>query len=178
QPNLALADFIAPRESGVRDYIGAFALSAGFEVSSIVQRLEKEHDDYQAIMLRAIADRLAEAFSEAMHERVRRQLWGHAGAGIRPAPGYPTNPDHTEKLLLWKLLDAERNTGIVLTENLAMSPAASVCGLYFSHPDSRYFGIGKLPRDQVADYAGRKGLEQGVMEKWLGPHLAYDSANC
>lgn len=188
QPNLALADFVAPKETGLKDYIGAFAVAAGFGMEERLARFEQDHDDYRAIMLKALADRLAEALAERLHQRVRKEFWGYQAAetldnaaliaekyqGIRPAPGYPACPDHTEKPALWKLLAVEANTGIALTDNYAMHPAAAVCGLYFSHPAARYFGLGKINRDQVADYALRKGVELRQMEKWLGPSLGYD----
>jgi 5-methyltetrahydrofolate--homocysteine methyltransferase len=188
QPNYALADFVAPREFDVRDYLGAFAVSAGFGLEALVAEFEREHDDYSAIMVKALADRLAEAFAERMHAMVRREYWGYAAAedldsealikekyaGIRPAPGYPACPDHTEKALLWELLGVEEQTGIVLTDNYAMHPGAAVCGWYFSHPDSRYFGVGKINRDQVHDYARRKGFGLREAEKWLAPNLGYD----
>ena len=188
QPNLALADFVAPKETGLKDYIGAFAVAAGFGMEETLARFEQDHDDYRAIMLKALADRLAEALAERLHQRVRKEFWGYQAAetldnaaliaekyqGIRPAPGYPACPDHTEKPALWKLLAVEANTGIALTDNYAMHPAAAVCGLYFSHPDARYFGLGKINRDQAADYALRKGMELRQMEKWLGPSLGYD----
>jgi 5-methyltetrahydrofolate--homocysteine methyltransferase len=188
QPNYALADFVAPKESGVRDYIGAFAVTAGIGIEPLVERFEKDHDDYSAIMLKALADRLAEALAERLHERVRMEFWGYAPGeqldnealidekyqGIRPAPGYPACPDHTEKPLLWDLLDVENNTGIRLTESYAMYPAASVSGWYFSHPQSRYFGLGKINADQVHDYAKRKGMDVKAMERWLAPVLGYE----
>ena len=188
QPNLALADFIAPKHSGLKDYIGAFAVAAGFGMEEKLHQFEQDHDDYRAIMLKALADRLAEALAERLHQRVRKELWGYQAdesldndaliaekyRGIRPAPGYPACPDHTEKPLIWELLKIETNTGITLTDNYAMYPAASVCGLYFSHPDSRYFGLGKINRDQVSDYALRKGMEVRQAERWLGPSLGYD----
>ena len=188
QANYALADFIAPLESGVKDYIGAFALTAGIGLDELVYRFERDHDDYHSIMAKALADRLAEALAEKMHAIVRQKYWGYAAGealdsealiaekyrGIRPAPGYPACPDHTEKPLLWSLLNAEANTGIQLTENYAMHPAAAVCGWYFSHPDSRYFGVGKIDRDQVADYATRKSLDIAEVERWLGANLAYE----
>ncbi|HSR63185.1 MAG TPA: methionine synthase [Gammaproteobacteria bacterium] len=188
QPNYALADFIAPKESGKEDYIGAFAVATGFEIDKKLREFEDDHDDYSAIMLKALADRLAEAFAERLHQRVRKEFWGYDRneeldneglikeqyRGIRPAPGYPACPDHTEKTLLWKLLDVENNAQIELTDSLAMWPAAAVSGFYFSHPDSRYFGVGKLNRDQVKDYAHRKGMEVHKMEKWLSPSLGYD----
>ena len=186
--NLALADFIAPRESGVLDSIGAFVVTTGLGIEEHVKAFEANHDDYSSIMLKALADRLAEAFAERMHERVRKDIWGYAPdealendgliselyQGIRPAPGYPSSPDHTEKGLIWSLLDAERHTGVSLTESFAMWPASSVSGLYFSHPDSRYFGLGRIERDQVQDYAARKGMTLQAMERWLAPNLNYD----
>ena len=186
--NFALADFVASRESGSLDSIGAFVVTAGLGIEDHVKAFEDDHDDYSAIMLKAIADRLAEAFAERMHERTRKEFWGYAPdeslendelvaehyQGIRPAPGYPASPDHTEKGLIWFLLDAERHTGVSLTESFAMWPAASVSGLYFNHPESRYFGIGKIERDQVQDYARRKGMDLATMERWLAPNLNYD----
>jgi 5-methyltetrahydrofolate--homocysteine methyltransferase len=186
--NLALADFIAPRESDVADYIGGFAVTAGIGEEDVARRFERANDDYSKIMVKALADRLAEAFAEALHEKVRRELWAYAPnekltkeqliaedyAGIRPAPGYPAQPDHTEKRSLFKLLDAEAVTGLKLTESCAMWPAAAVSGLYFSHPDSRYFGVGKIGRDQVQDYAARKGWTLEEAGRWLGPILNYD----
>jgi 5-methyltetrahydrofolate--homocysteine methyltransferase len=184
QPNLSLADFIAPAEAAVQDYIGAFAVTiSGIEPH--IKTFEEAHDDYNKIMLQALADRLAEAFAECLHERVRKQYWGFAKdeqlsneeliresyQGIRPAPGYPACPDHTEKNKLFHLLDATRATGIQLTESLAMYPAASVCGWYFAHPDARYFGVGKITHDQLAAYAGRKKMDLDIMEKWLRPIL-------
>ena len=188
RPNYALADFIAPKESGVKDYIGAFAVAAGFDMEYRLQQFEKDHDDYSAIMLKALADRFAEAFAERLHHRVRKEFWGYAAneeldnegligekyQGIRPAPGYPACPDHTEKGLLWKLLNVEGNTEIKLTESYAMVPTAAVSGWYFSHPDARYFGVGKINRDQVQDYAQRKGIETRKMEQWLSPVLGYE----
>jgi len=186
--NLALADFVAPKESGVADYIGGFAVTAGIGEEDMARRFERANDDYSKIMVKALADRLAEAFAEALHEKVRHQLWAYAPgeklsneqliaedyAGIRPAPGYPAQPDHTEKRTLFKLLDAEKATGLKLTESCAMWPAAAVSGLYFSHPDSRYFGVGKIGRDQVQDYAARKGWSLDEAERWLAPILNYD----
>lgn len=185
QYNVALADFVAP--TGKKDFIGAFALTTGIGIDEHVARFEKDHDDYSAIMLKALADRLAEAFAELMHKKVRKEYWGYAKnetfsneelikeeyAGIRPAPGYPAQPDHTEKLTIWKLLDVEKNTGIILTESLAMVPTAAVSGLYFAHPDSHYFGIGKITKEQVEDYAKRKNMSFEEAEKWLGPALGY-----
>jgi 5-methyltetrahydrofolate--homocysteine methyltransferase len=186
--NLALADFVAPRESGVPDYVGLFALTAGIGLDRLVAEFEAAHDDYGSLLAKALADRLAEAFAERMHERVRREFWGYAPderlgtedlireryQGIRPAPGYPACPDHTEKALLVELLGAERNAGITLTESFAMLPAASVSGYYFWRPEAHYFGVGKLGRDQVEDYAARKGLPVADVERWLAPNLAYD----
>jgi len=186
--NLALADFVAPKETGFADYVGSFAVTAGIGVEEVARRFERANDDYSKIMIKALADRLAEAFAEALHEKVRRELWAYAPgeklsneqliaedyAGIRPAPGYPAQPDHTEKGTLFALLDAEKAAGIKLTESYAMWPAAAVSGLYFSHPESRYFGVGKIGRDQVADYAGRKGWSIEETERWLGTILNYD----
>ncbi|MGB8247234.1 MAG: methionine synthase [Chlorobium sp.] len=188
EPNLALADFIAPRESGAEDYIGAFAVTAGLGIEKILRRFSMEHDDYHRILTQALADRLAEAFAEMLHEKVRRELWGYAPEellgneellrekyrGIRPAPGYPACPDHTEKAELFTLLNAEAATGITLTETYAMNPAASVSGFYFAHPEARYFVLGKIGRDQVEDYALRKGMSMDEAEKWLAPALNYD----
>jgi len=189
QPNFCLADFIAPRESGVADYMGAFAVTAGIGVDALVADLEAEHDDYRAIMVKALADRLAEAFAERLHQRVRREFWGYAldesldnealideqYTGIRPAPGYPSCPDHTEKRLLWKLLQPDERIGLELTESLAMVPTAAVSGWYIGHPRSRYFGLGKINADQVHDYAKRKGMDVASMERWLSPNLGYDA---
>ena len=186
--NVALADFVAPRESGLPDYIGAFAVTAGIGEEAVVNRFKRANDDYSAIMAKALADRLAEALAERMHQRVRKKFWAYAPdealgsrdmiaekyRGIRPAPGYPAQPDHTEKATLFKLLDGEREIGVTLTESFAMWPGASVCGLYYSHPESHYFGVGKIERDQVEDYARRKGLGFAEMEKWLAPILNYD----
>jgi 5-methyltetrahydrofolate--homocysteine methyltransferase len=187
QANLALADFIAPLESGVRDYLGAFAVAAGFGMEDRIRAFTNEHDDYSAILLKALADRFAEALAEHLHQRVRREFWGYAAdetldnaalmgehyRGIRPAPGYPACPDHTEKPLIWELLRVRENTGITLTASHAMVPPAAVSGLYFSHPDARYFGLGKINRDQIEDYAVRKGMAVEEMEKWLGQNLGY-----
>ncbi len=186
--NESLADFIAPESSGVKDYIGGFAATAGIGIDEKIAEFDKDHDDYQSLMLKALADRLAEALTEWLHRKVRTELWGYAPdeqldnddliaekyQGIRPAMGYPASPDHTEKDILWDLLDAEKNTGIWLTESKAMVPTAAVSGLYFSHPESRYFAVGKINKDQVEDYARRKGMELELMEKWLAPNLAYD----
>ena len=186
RPNLALADFIAPK--GTEDYIGAFVVTAGIGEEEHIKRFEAAQDDYSAILLRALADRLAEAFAEHLHERVRREFWAYAPdenysneqliaeayRGIRPAPGYPAQPEHSEKATLFKLLDAESKIGVRLTESFAMWPGSSVSGFYFSHPESRYFGVGKIERDQVADYAKRKGWDIATAERWLGPLLNYD----
>jgi 5-methyltetrahydrofolate--homocysteine methyltransferase len=190
QPQLCLADFVAPRGSGVDDYVGAFAVTAGIGIEEHVARFEAAHDDYSAILLKALADRLAEAAAEALHERVRREFWGYAPEerltneqlvreeyrGIRPAPGYPACPDHTEKATLWQMLDAEQATGIRLTESFAMYPTASVSGWYFAHPQARYFAVGQLGPDQVTDYAARKGISIPEAERWLAPNLGYDPA--
>ncbi|MBI3068455.1 MAG: cobalamin B12-binding domain-containing protein, partial [Betaproteobacteria bacterium] len=190
RPNLCLADFIAPKGAGVADYIGAFAVTAGIGIEKKLEEFERRHDDYSAIMLKALADRLAEAFTELLHQRVRREFWGYARdedldhdaliaekyRGIRPAPGYPACPDHTEKGPLFELLKPER-AGIRLTESYAMYPAAAVCGFYFSHPQSQYFAVGKIERDQVEDYARRKGVTVGEAERWLAPYLAYEPAS-
>jgi 5-methyltetrahydrofolate--homocysteine methyltransferase len=188
QAQLCLSDFVAPVQSARADYIGAFAVTAGIGIDEHIARFEAAHDDYSSIMLKALADRLAEALAERMHERVRREHWGYAAherldssrlireeyQGIRPAPGYPACPDHTEKAALWKLLDAERTAGIRLTESFAMFPTAAVSGFYFSHPQSHYFGVGKIDRDQVASYALRKGMGLAETERWLAPILGYD----
>ncbi len=187
-PNLALSDYIAPKESGRTDWIGAFAVTAGIGVGDLVNRFEADHDDYNSIMTKALADRLAEAFAEHLHELVRKKYWGYSPEeefsnddlikekykGIRPAPGYPAQPDHTEKSIIFDLLDVEENTSIRLTENLAMYPAASVSGLYFAHPKAKYFNVGKIGKDQVLDYHKRKGMSLDETERWLGPILNYD----
>jgi 5-methyltetrahydrofolate--homocysteine methyltransferase len=186
--NIALADFVAPRASGVADYVGAFTVTAGLGEDDVADRFKRANDDYSSILVKALADRLAEAFAERLHQLVRRELWGYARdealsnadmiaekyRGIRPAPGYPAQPDHTEKGTLFDLLESERQIGVKLTESFAMWPGASVCGLYFSHPDSHYFGVGKIERDQVEDYAKRKGWTPEEAEKWLAPILNYD----
>jgi 5-methyltetrahydrofolate--homocysteine methyltransferase len=190
RPNLCLADFVAPKDSGAEDWIGAFAVCAGGFEERLAQ-YEAKHDDYGAIMLKVLADRLAEAFAEHLHERVRREFWGYmpeerlqgaeliaeAYRGIRPAPGYPACPDHTEKRALFELLDAERNAGISLTESYAMLPASAVSGFYLAHPEASYFAVGKIGRDQVEDYARRKGMGIEEVEKWLAPYLAYEPAD-
>jgi 5-methyltetrahydrofolate--homocysteine methyltransferase len=188
QAQLCLSDFVAPSQSGRADYIGAFALTAGIGIDAHVARFEAQHDDYSSIMLKALADRLAEALAERLHERVRREFWAYAPLeqldnsglireeyqGIRPAPGYPACPDHTEKALLWRLLDAERNASLHLTESFAMLPTAAVSGFYFSHPKAHYFGVGKIDRDQVLSYAQRKGFTMSEAERWLAPILGYE----
>ncbi|MDP6108863.1 MAG: vitamin B12 dependent-methionine synthase activation domain-containing protein, partial [Rhodospirillales bacterium] len=186
--NFSLADFIAPKDTGVADYIGGFAVTAGIGMRERVDAFKAAGDDYNAILLEALADRLAEAFAERMHERVRREFWAYAVdeelenkdlikekyPGIRPAPGYPACPDHTEKSTLFKMLDVVDKTGISLTQSFAMLPAASVSGFYFSHPDSQYFGIGKVSKDQVESYAKRKGMSVEEAERWLAPNLDYE----
>jgi len=186
-PNMSLADFIAPKESGIKDYIGGFAVTAGIGIEKHITRFEADHDDYHAIMLKALADRLAEAFAELMHLKVRKEYWGYAAnevldnnalikekyVGIRPAPGYPACPNHTLKTDLFQLLDATNKTGIELTESLAMYPTAAVSGMYFSHPESKYFGIGKIDKDQVEAYAKANQLDFDIAERWLGSVLAY-----
>ena len=188
--NISLADFIAPREAEKCDYLGAFAVTAGHGVDELVKKYERDLDDYRSIMAKALADRLAEAFAECLHEKVRREYWSYAASeelneeqllraryrGIRPAIGYPACPDHSEKRTLFQLLEAEKNAGISLTENFAMYPAASVCGLYFAHPKSKYFGVGKINRDQIEDYAKRKGVSIAEVEHWLRPYLNYTPA--
>ena len=190
QANLALADFVAPKGSGTVDYVGAFAVTAGIGADALAHSFEADLDDYSSILVKALADRLAEAFAEHLHERVRKEWWGYAPTeslsndelireayrGIRPAPGYPAYPDHSEKAILVKLLDLERLAGISLTESFAMHPAASVSGLYLAHPDARYFAVGHLLRDQVEDYARRKGISVDETERWLAPNLSYERA--
>jgi 5-methyltetrahydrofolate--homocysteine methyltransferase len=186
--NLALADFVAPAESGKADYIGAFVVTAGAEEEKIAARYARANDDYGSIMVKALADRIAEAFAERMHERARKEFWGYAReenftpealvgepyAGIRPAPGYPAQPDHTEKATIFELLNAEKRTGVKLTESFAMTPAASVSGLYLAHPSAHYFGVAKIERDQIEDYARRKGIDARDAERWLAPILNYE----
>jgi 5-methyltetrahydrofolate--homocysteine methyltransferase len=188
QPNKSLADFVAPVSSDKTDYVGAFVVTAGIGIETLIHRYQKEHDDYSSIMVKALADRLAEAFAEYLHEQVRTKYWGYSSGeklsneelilekyqGIRPAPGYPANPDHTEKPLLFNLLDAEESTGVTLTENFAMAPAASVCGWYFSHPEAEYFRLGEIDKDQVVDYHIRKGMPLKELERWLSPILGYE----
>jgi 5-methyltetrahydrofolate--homocysteine methyltransferase len=184
---LSLADFVAPVDSGRKDYIGAFAVTAGIGCDELAAKFDREHDDYNSIMTKALADRLAEAFAECLHAEARRD-WGYGRdeqlsnedlinekyRGIRPAPGYPAQPDHTEKRTLFGLLEAERSTGIRLTETFAMHPAASVAGLYFAHLQSRYFAVDRLTRDQAEDYARRKGISVAEVERWLAPNLGYE----
>jgi 5-methyltetrahydrofolate--homocysteine methyltransferase len=185
--NWALADLIAPKRTGVEDYLGAFAVTAGADIEPLLERFQQDHDDYNSIMTKALADRLAEALAELLHKRAR-DFWGYGKdehlsvddliheryRGIRPAPGYPACPDHTEKRELFDLLHAEKNAGINLTENFAMSPAASVSGFYFSNPEAKYFAVGKIDRDQVEDYHRRKGMDLRAVERWLRPNLNYD----
>ena len=187
-PNRSLADYVAPRETGLSDHVGAFAVTAGLGAEERILAFKAEHDDYSAIMLEALADRLAEAFAERLHQRVRTEFWGYQPdeeldndaliaekyRGIRPAPGYPACPEHTEKRTLWELLDVKENAGIDLTESMAMWPGAAVSGWYFAHPQSQYFVVGRLGRDQVADYAERKGWSLAEAERWLSPNLGYD----
>ncbi|MBI3545326.1 MAG: cobalamin B12-binding domain-containing protein, partial [Gammaproteobacteria bacterium] len=187
RPNRALADFVAPKQSGLKDYIGGFAVSI-HGADELAKKYAKEHDDYSAIMAKALADRLAEAFAERLHERVRKEFWAHAPAeqldndalireeyqGIRPAPGYPACPDHTEKELLFNLIEASKHTGVKLTESFAMWPAAAVSGFYFAHPQARYFAVGSLGKDQMEDYARRKNIDLATMERWLSPNLGYE----
>jgi 5-methyltetrahydrofolate--homocysteine methyltransferase len=187
RPNLSLADYVAPAESGLTDTVGLFAVTAGLGLDEVVRRYEAAHDDYSAIMAKALADRLAEALAEWLHRQVRRELWGYAPdealdnealiaeayRGIRPAPGYPACPDHTEKGELFRVLDATEAIGLHLTESYAMWPTASVSGYYFAHPEARYFGIGRIGRDQVEDYAARKGMSIETAERWLASNLGY-----
>ena len=187
--NYCLADFVAPKSSGKADYLGAFAVTGGLEEDALAEAYDRQHDDYNKIMVKALADRLAEAFAEYLHERVRKVIWGFGAnenlsneelirenyQGIRPAPGYPACPEHTEKAAIWQLLDVEAHTGMQLTEPFAMWPGASVSGWYFSHPDSKYFAVAQLQRDQIEDYAARKGMAVGEVERWLAPNLGYDA---
>jgi 5-methyltetrahydrofolate--homocysteine methyltransferase len=188
QAHHCLADYVAPAESGVADYIGGFAVTAGIGIDEHVARFEADHDDYSSILLKALADRLAEALAEHMHERVRKEFWAYDAdeqlknaeliteqyRGIRPAPGYPACPDHTEKGQLWTLLDAEASIDLRLTDSYAMYPTAAVSGFYFSHPEAKYFSVGQVSRDQVESYAGRKGISLTEAERWLSPSLGYD----
>ena len=189
EPCRSLVDFIAPKATGLRDHIGAFAVTSGIGLKELCDKFRAENDDYNAIMAEALADRLAEAFAECLHKRVRDE-WGYGRdenltsaeliqekyRGIRPAPGYPACPDHTEKGTIWRLLDVQANTGMLITESFAMWPGSSVSGLYFAHPESRYFSLGKIDRDQVISYHERKGMSVAEVERWLGPNLNYDPA--
>ena len=186
QPNYALSDFIAPKDNGVQDYIGCFCVTTGFGTQELAQEFERDLDDYNSIMIKALADRLAEAFAEYLHKEVRLNYWGYDSEenlsnedlikeeykGIRPAPGYPACPDHLEKLTIWEILKVKENIGVELTESLAMWPAASVSGYYFANPEAKYFGLGKIKEDQVRDYAERKGIDYRKAEKWLNPNIA------
>jgi 5-methyltetrahydrofolate--homocysteine methyltransferase len=185
-PNIALADFIAPKDSGKQDYIGCFCVTTGFGVDEKAVEFEKQLDDYNSILVKALGDRLAEAFAEFLHLKVRKNIWGYASdeslsnqdlineeyKGIRPAPGYPACPDHLEKPTIWKLLNVEQEIGVRLTESMAMWPASSVSGYYFAHPDSKYFGLGKIKEDQVIDYAKRRGISTEMAARWLAPNIA------
>ena len=185
-PNIALADFIAPKDNGVTDYMGAFCVTTGFGVDEWAAEFEKDLDDYNSIMVKALADRFAEAFAEYLHEKVRKEIWGYskdetltndemiaeAYKGIRPAPGYPACPDHLEKPTIWKLLNVENKIGVTLTESMAMWPASSVSGYYFGNPESKYFGLGKIKEDQVIDYAKRRSISTDKATKWLNPNIA------
>ena len=189
EPCRSLADFVAPKETGMLDSVGAFAVTSGIGLKELGDKFRAKHDDYNAIMAEAIADRLAEAFAECLHKMVR-DAWGYGLTeglsteamvreqyrGIRPAPGYPASPDHSEKATIWRLLEVEANTGMLLTENYAMWPGSSVSGIYFAHPESRYFSLGKIGKDQVEEYAERKGWSVSEAERWLGPNLNYDPA--
>jgi len=186
KPNFALSDFIAPKETGIQDYIGCFCVTTGFGTAELAKKFEEDFDDYNSIMIKALADRLAEAFAEYLHKKIRREDWGYAPEenlsneeliketykGIRPAPGYPACPDHLEKLSIWELLKVKERIGVELTESLAMWPAASVSGYYFANPEARYFGLGKIKDDQVKDFAERKGIQLKKAEKWLNPNIA------
>ncbi|MCY1284646.1 Methionine synthase [compost metagenome] len=188
KPNLSLADFVTPKERGVTDYVGGFITTAGIGAEEVAKAYEAKGDDYNAIMVKALADRLAEACAEWLHQRVRKEYWGYAAdeqldnealikeqyKGIRPAPGYPACPDHTEKGTLFKLLDPQGVSGVTLTEHYAMFPAAAVSGWYFAHPEAQYFAVGKVDKDQVESYSKRKGQDLSVSERWLAPNLGYD----
>jgi 5-methyltetrahydrofolate--homocysteine methyltransferase len=185
-PNIALADFVAPKDSGKQDYIGCFCVTTGFGVDEKASEFETQLDDYNSILVKALGDRLAEAFAEYLHLKVRKEIWGYASdenlsnqdliseeyKGIRPAPGYPACPDHLEKPTIWKLLNVEQEIGVRLTESMAMWPASSVSGYYFANPESKYFGLGKIKEDQVIDYAKRRGISTEKANKWLSPNIA------
>ncbi len=185
-PHIALSDFIAPKSTKIKDYVGSFCVTTGFGTDELSKEFEKNHDDYSAILVKALADRLAEAFAEYLHEKVRKEFWGYSSSenftnnelikenykGIRPAPGYPACPDHTEKLTIWKLLKVEEKIGVKLTESLAMWPAASVSGYYFANENARYFGVGKIKEDQVIDFAAQKNMTVESAKNWLRPNLA------
>jgi len=185
-PNIALADFIAPKDSGIQDYMGCFCVTTGFGVDEKAKEFENNLDDYNSILVKALGDRLAEAFAEYLHLKVRKEIWGYASdeslsnqeliseeyKGIRPAPGYPACPDHLEKPTIWKLLNVEQKIGVTLTESMAMWPASSVSGYYFAHPESKYFGLGKIKEDQVIDYAKRRGVSTEMAMKWLAPNIS------
>jgi 5-methyltetrahydrofolate--homocysteine methyltransferase len=189
KPNLCLADFVAPKESGISDYVGGFICTAGIGAEELAKAYQDKGDDYNSIMVKALADRLAEACAEWLHAQVRKHYWGYAKdeqldnealikeqyKGIRPAPGYPACPDHTEKATLFRLLDPQGNSGVTLTEHYAMFPTAAVSGWYFAHPEAQYFAVGKVDRDQVESYSRRKGQDLAVSERWLSPNLGYDS---
>jgi 5-methyltetrahydrofolate--homocysteine methyltransferase len=188
-PNLALADFVAPKESGIPDYMGCFIVTAGIGCEELAKEYEDDHDDYSSIMVKALADRLAEAFAEYLHEQVRKDFWGYAEQedfsneelvrekyiGIRPAPGYPACPDHTEKTTIFDILQGPDTVGVSLTESMAMLPAASVSGWYFAHPNSKYFAVNKIGKDQIEDYAKRKDMSVEDAERWLAPNLGYEA---
>jgi 5-methyltetrahydrofolate--homocysteine methyltransferase len=190
QRHHCLADFIAPHDSGIEDFIGGFAVTAGIGIDEHIARFETDHDDYSSIILKALADRLAEALAEYLHEQVRKDYWAYdtieklsnddliaeTYRGVRPAPGYPACPDHTEKGKLWQLLDVEATIDLKLTDSYAMFPTAAVSGFYFSHPESKYFSVGKIARDQVESFAKRKGMSLDEAEKWLSPNLGYEPA--
>lgn len=187
-PYMSLADFVAPKELNMMDYIGLFVVSAGFGCDELCKKYLTNNDVYNDILIKAIADRLAEAFAEHLHRKVRTELWAYQKEellnvtdllkvkyqGIRPAPGYPSQPDHTEKLTMWRLMDVEKQTGIKLTESLAIWPSASTCGIYFAHPDAKYFAVGKMQNDQITDYARRKNMPIDVVQKWLSAQLAFE----
>jgi 5-methyltetrahydrofolate--homocysteine methyltransferase len=188
-PFLALSDFVAPKESGVADYVGMFVTSSGFGLDKLIAKYKADDDDYSFIMAEALADRCAEAFAEVMHAKVRKELWGYASnenltvdemlkvrySGIRPAAGYPSQPDHTEKMTMWELMDVKNEIGVDLTESMAMLPAASVSGMYFAHPKSQYFAVGQITKEQVEDYAERKNMKLEECERWLRSMLSYDN---